>query len=167
MTRFDVDHPVSRAVRKVATSRAFRRFAPSVVPPLDRAVHRITRGRFGVSDAIVPNLVLTTTGRRTGQQRTTPLACVPDGDAGWYVVGSNFGKDHHPAWTSNLLADPEATVAYRGVEHRVRARALSVDERDEVWPRLLAVWPAYDDYTEISGRELRVFHLERTTPEDP
>lgn len=166
MPRFAVDHPVSRAVRRVATSRAFRRVAPSVVPPLDRAVHRLTRGRVGVSDAIVPNLVLTTTGRRSGAPRQSPLACVPDGADGWYVVGSNFGKEHHPAWTTNLIAHPEAAVAFRGATHAVRARLLEDEERGEVWPRLVAVWPAYDDYVAASGRELRVFHLERVGSDD-
>lgn len=162
MPRLAVDHPVSRAVRRVATSSAFRKVAPSIVPPLDRAVHRISRGRISVSDAIVPNLVLTTTGRRSGLPRETPLACVPDGEGAWYVVGSNFGREHHPAWTGNLLAEPEATVAFRRRTHAVVARLLDADEKAVVWPRLLAVWPAYDDYVAASGRDLRVFRLERT-----
>lgn len=162
MPRFPVDHPVSRAVRRVATSRGFRRLAPHVVPPLDRAVHRLTGGRVSVSQAIVPSLVLTTTGRRSGLPRQTPLACLPDGDRRWYVVGSNFGKPHHPAWTANLLADPEATVEVRGRSVPVRATLLADDEKAEVWPRLLAVWPAYDDYTALSGRDLRVFRLDAT-----
>lgn len=161
MPRFSTDHPVSRAVRKVATSRGFRRVAPKVVPPLDRAVHRLTGGRVSVSQAIVPSLVLTTTGRRSGLPRQTPLACLPEGDRRWYVVGSNFGKEHHPAWTANLLAHPEAEVAVRGRSVPVRATLLSEDERAAVWPRLLDVWPAYDDYTALSGRELRVFRLDR------
>lgn len=158
MPSLSADHPVSRAVRKVATSRAFRTVGPKVVPPLDRAIHRATRGRLSLGGAMVPTLVLTTTGRRSGLPRETPLACVPDGD-GWLVVGSNFGKPHHPAWTANLLADPAATVAYKGRTTQVRAELLSPEEKATVWPRLLAVWPAYDDYVEASGRDLRVFRL--------
>lgn len=164
MPRFAVDHPVSRGVRKVATSRAFRAVAPKVVPPLDRTVHRLTGGRVSVSQAIVPNLVLTTTGRRSGEPRATPLACVPVHDdhdgRGWYVVGSNFGKPNHPAWTSNLLADPQATVAYRRGTYPVRATLLDDEATAAVWPRLVAVWPAFDDYVEASGRSLRVFRLD-------
>ncbi|NLD78359.1 MAG: nitroreductase family deazaflavin-dependent oxidoreductase [Acidimicrobiales bacterium] len=162
MPKFAVDGAMSRAVRKMATSRWFRKVAPSVVPPLDRAVHKITKGRVSVSGAIVPNLVLTTIGRRSGQPRQSPLACVPDGDGGWYVVGSNFGRESHPLWTENLLAEPSASVDYRRQTFPVVAELLDDDAKAEVWPQLIAVWPAYDDYVEVSGRNLRVFHLTRT-----
>lgn len=162
MPRFAASHPVSRATRRVATSKAFRAVAPKVVPPLDRAVHHLTRGRFSLSQALVPSLVLHTTGRRSGLPRETPLACVPDGDRGWYVVGSNFGRPDHPAWTANLLANPDARVDHRGGTFPVRAVLLDDDEKAAVWPELLAIWPAYDDYVEASGRNLRVFRLERT-----
>ncbi len=162
MPKFAVDSAMSRAVRKVATSPAFRAVGPKVVPPLDRAVHKLTGGRLSLSGAIVPSLVLTTTGQRSGLPRESPLACVPDGDHGWYVVGSNFGQERHPAWTGNLLAHPDATVARGGRTYAVRARLLSDAEKAEVWPRLLEVWPAYDDYVSASGgRNLRVFHLEK------
>lgn len=161
MPRFSADHPVSRLVRKVATSRGFRKVAPQVVPPLDRAVHRLTKGRVSVSAAIVPSLMLTTIGRRSGQPRDTPLACLPEGDGTWYVVGSNFGRENHPAWTANLLANPHATVTVGRRRYEVTATLLDEDEKANVWPRLLAVWPAYDDYTAASGRDLRVFRLER------
>jgi deazaflavin-dependent oxidoreductase (nitroreductase family) len=157
--KFAVDSVMSRAVRKVATSKAFRKVAPSIVPPLDRGVHRLTRGRVSVSGAIVPNLVLTTIGRKSGQPRQSPLACVPDGDGGWYVVGSNFGRESHPLWTANLIANPEATVDYQRQTIAVRAVLLDDTEKAAVWPQLLAVWPAYDAYVEASGRSLRVFRL--------
>lgn len=159
MPKFAVDSAMSRAVRKVATSKAFRKVAPSIVPPLDRAVHKLSRGRVSVSGAIVPNLVLTTIGRKSGQPRQSPLACVPDGEGGWYVVGSNFGRQSHPLWTSNLIANPDATVDFKRQSHQVRAELLDDDTKAEVWPQLLAVWPAYDDYVEASGRNLRVFRL--------
>lgn len=161
MARLGPDHPVSRAVRRVATSRGFRRVAPKVVPRLDRAVHRLSGGRISLSAAIVPSLVITTTGRRSGLPRETPLACLPDGGDRWYVVGSNFGRDAHPAWTANLLAEPHAMVAHRGRTVPVVATFLDGAARAEVWPRLLAVWPAFDDYEAVSGRDLRVFRLDR------
>jgi deazaflavin-dependent oxidoreductase (nitroreductase family) len=103
-------------------------------------------------------MVLTTTGVKSGLPRESPLACVPEGD-GWYVVGSNFGQDHHPAWTGNLLADPNATVSYEHRQTNVLARHLSDEEKAEVWPKLIAVWPAYDDYVAGTDRNIRVFHL--------
>lgn len=156
---FAVDGPVGRAMRKMATSPTFRKVGPKVVPPTDRAVHRLTRGRVVLSRMLVPSLVLTTTGRKSGLARETPLACVPDEQGGWWVVGSNFGREQHPAWTGNLLAHPEATVSYAAKLTTVSADLLDDDAKAEVWPRLVAVWPAYDDYVVSSGRNIRVFHL--------
>jgi deazaflavin-dependent oxidoreductase (nitroreductase family) len=156
---FAVDGPVGRAMRKVATSATFRKVGPSVVPPMDRALHRLTGGRVVLSRALVPSLVLTTTGQKSGLERETPLACVPDDTGGWWVVGSNFGRERHPAWTGNLIAHPEATVSFGAKLTPVRAELLDDDAKAAVWPRLVAVWPAYDDYVQSSGRNIRVFHL--------
>ena len=109
--------------------------------------------------AVVMALVLTTTGAKSGLQRETPLATMPDGDA-FYVVGSNFGREKHPAWTGNLIANPQARVTFRGRTIDVRARQLSDDEKAAVWPKLTKMWPTYDRYVERSGRNLRVFRLE-------
>lgn len=158
-TPFRVDGRIGRTVRRVAASPAFRRVGPKVVPPFDRFLHRVTGGRVVLSQILVPSLVLTTTGRRSGLDRQSPLACVP-ADGGWWVVGSNFGREQHPAWTGNLLADPRASVSYRGRDVAVVARLLDDDEKAAVWPRLVAVWPAYDDYVASSGRNIRVFRLD-------
>ena len=158
MAGFDVDGLVGRATQRVAGTPWFSRAAPTVVPPLDRALHRLSGGRFIVGRLLVPSLVLTTTGRRSGELRDAPLACMP-ADGGWYVVGSNFGRTHHPAWTGNLIATPEATVSFQGRTTEVVARELSEEDRVEVWPRLVAVWPLYDTYVARAGRDLRVFHL--------
>ncbi|MEO6988586.1 MAG: nitroreductase family deazaflavin-dependent oxidoreductase [Aquihabitans sp.] len=160
MALFSTDGPVGRAVRKVATSPGFRRVAPKVIPPVDRVLHRATGGRFLLSRLIVPSLVLTTTGRKSGLQRESPLACVPDPETGgWWVVGSNFGQEKHPAWTGNLLAEPVASVSYDNLDTLVNAALLDDDQKAVVWPKLLEVWPAYDDYVASSGRNIRVFHL--------
>jgi len=155
---FDVDGPVGRAMQKMATSSWFRKVGPKVVPPMDRVLNRLTGGRVVVSSLLVPSMVLTTTGRKSGEPRVCPLACMPDGD-GWFVVGSNFGRDHHPAWTGNLIAEPRATVTYRGATVPVEAVLLDDTAKAEVWPRLVALWPAYDTYVEVSGRNIRVFRL--------
>lgn len=159
MVKIDPSSKLARATRKMATSGPFRKVAPKVLPPLDRALHRVSRGKLSVSGAMVPSMVLTTTGVKSGLPRQTPLACVPDGQ-GWYVVGSNFGREKHPAWTGNLLADPLASVDRRGRTTEVRARLLTETEKEKVWPDLVAVWPAYDDYVELSHRSLRVFRLD-------
>jgi deazaflavin-dependent oxidoreductase (nitroreductase family) len=152
------DSTIGRAVQKVAGSRAFAVVGSKVFPPIDRVVNKLTGGRVVLSAAMVPSLVLTTTGRKSGQPRRTPLATLPVDDD-FLVVGSNFGKEHHPAWTANLLAEPEATVSYKGRTIPVVARLLDADEKQEVWPKLLRIWPTYDRYVERSGRDLRVFRL--------
>ena len=158
MAAFDVNGLIGTATQRMASTPWFAVVAPTVVPPVDRALHRLTGGRFIVGRLLVPSLVLTTTGRRSGEPRDAPLACMP-ADGGWYVVGSNFGRTHHPAWTGNLIATPEATVSFKGQTTEVVACQLSDERRVEVWPRLVAIWPVYDTYVARAGRELRVFHL--------
>jgi len=154
------DSAIARAVQKLASTRAFAAAGSKILPPVDRVLYRLTGGRVALSQSLVPSLVLTTTGRKSGEPRTTPLATLPVGDD-FLVVGSNFGKEHHPAWTANLLANPEAMVTFKGGEIPVVARLLDPDEKAKVWPDLLRIWPAWTSYTERSGRDLRVFKLER------
>ncbi|MFC8849358.1 MULTISPECIES: nitroreductase/quinone reductase family protein [unclassified Micromonospora] len=126
--------------------------------PVDRAVGRLTRGRV-VALGLVPSLVITTTGRRSGLPRSNPLLYVPDGDA-YVVVGSNWGQQHQPAWALNLLADPAAEVDVRGRRVAVRAEVATGAERDRLWELLITEWPAYQTYVErAGGREIRVFRL--------
>ncbi len=150
---------VSRFVQRAAGSPRFARIAPKVVPKIDRLLSRLTGGRFTTSSGIVPSMVLVTIGAKSGQQREAPLATVPDGDA-FYVVGSNFGREAHPAWSHNLLANPDATVVFRGERIPVTARLLDEREKAEIWPTLTAAWPTYDSYEDRVARDLRVFRLE-------
>ena len=150
---------VARVVQRVAGSSGFRRVAPTILPPLDRFVNRITGGRVLLAAAMLPSLVLTTTGAKSGQPRKAPLACLPQDDGSILVVGSNFGQERHPAWTANLLANPDATIVYKRRTMSVQAHLLSDDEKAQVWPALTKAWPTFDRYVEVSGRNLRVFRL--------
>ena len=150
----------ARLVQKVAGSRGFLKVAPHVVPALDRAVHRLSRGRVLLSAQMLPGVILTSTGARSGQSRRTPLACMPDGD-GWFLVGSNYGRADHPAWTYNLLKHPDAEISWKGRDVPVTARLLAGEERAAAWRELLAFWPPYATYQERVERELRVFRLDR------
>ncbi|MEU0566781.1 nitroreductase family deazaflavin-dependent oxidoreductase [Nonomuraea sp. NPDC005983] len=147
----------------LAATDWFMRAGPRIVPRLDRALHRLTGGRLIGASGLVPALVLTTTGARSGLPRTTPLACLPEPGGSLLVVGSNFGLPGHPAWTGNLLKTPAATVSFRGREFPVVATLLTGERRAAAWPGLIELWPVYDRYTEKSGRELRVFRLTPTT----
>ncbi|MET9862493.1 nitroreductase/quinone reductase family protein [Streptomyces smyrnaeus] len=154
-----------KLVQKTSSTRAFARIAPHVVPVLDRAVHRLSGGRTMLSTQLLPGVVLTSTGARSGQRRRTPLACMPEEERGsWLLVGSNFGKPGHPAWTVNLRRHPEAWISYRGRDIPVRARQLAGDEREEAWRELLRFWPPYAVYQERIERRIRIFRLERREP---
>ncbi|MET8246137.1 nitroreductase family deazaflavin-dependent oxidoreductase [Streptomyces sp. NPDC005202] len=149
-----------RAVQKVSSTRAFARVAPHVVPALDRAVHRLTRGKVLISAQMLPGVILTSTGARSGLPRRTPLACMPeDGGRSWVLVGSNFGRTGHPAWTHNLLARPDAGISWKGEDIPVRARLLEGEERAAAWKAVLAFWPPYATYQARVEREIRLFRI--------
>ncbi len=151
---------VGRQIEKVAGSPRFAKIGPKVVPKLDRFLFKVTRGRVLMSAGMVPSLMLNVRGAKTGQLRQTPLACVPDGEV-WYIVGSNFGREKHPVWTTNLMKNPDASIGFRGKTYDVTASLLAEDEKAAVWPKLTEVWPNYDVYVERSKRDLRVFRLDR------
>ncbi|MFI2713286.1 nitroreductase family deazaflavin-dependent oxidoreductase [Micromonospora sp. NPDC018662] len=136
--------------------------------PADRLVGRLTKGRV-VAFGLVPTLVLTSTGRRSGKPRSNPLLYVPDGDA-YVVIGSNWGQQHQPSWTFNLLAQPSAEIDVRGRRIPVRAEQVSGADRDRLFDRLVQEWPAYRTYVErAGGREIKVFRLvpAPAPPQDP
>lgn len=143
-------------VRRLGHRRWFARLGPVVVPA-DRLVARVTGGRV-VALGLVPSLLLTTTGRRSGRSRTTPLLGAPDGDA-FIVIGSNWGGPRQPAWALNLLARPDAMVVHKGRRFPVRARLLAGAERERAWRVALRHWPAYQTYAARAGRPLYVFRL--------
>ncbi|MFI7214610.1 nitroreductase family deazaflavin-dependent oxidoreductase [Micromonospora maritima] len=126
--------------------------------PADRLVGRLTKGRV-VAFGLVPTLVLTSTGRRSGKPRSNPLVYVPDGDA-YVVIGSNWGQRHQPSWTFNLAAEPAAEVDVKGRRIPVRAEQVNGEERERLFRRLVEEWPAYRTYVErAGGREIKVFRL--------
>ena len=84
-----------------------------------------------------------------------------EGSGDWILVGSNFGREGHPAWTANLLRHPEAEVNWHGEDIAVRARLLEGDERERVWQEALRFWPPYATYQSRITREIRLFRLTR------
>ncbi|MFI6759508.1 nitroreductase family deazaflavin-dependent oxidoreductase [Micromonospora sp. NPDC050417] len=154
------------ALGTIARRFSHRRwFARSVrfVVPLDRLIGRLSKGRV-VALGIAPSLIITTTGRRSGQPRSNPLLYVRDGGA-YVVIGSNWGQTQHPAWSLNLLADPIATVTLGGARIPVRSTLAEGAERERLWRLLLREWPAYQTYVErAGGRDIRIFRL---APEGP
>jgi deazaflavin-dependent oxidoreductase (nitroreductase family) len=150
-----------RMVAPLTRTTAFRRYAPRVLPLLEAAVDRLSRGRLQLAGLLVPALELHTIGARTGCPRSARLMYVPDGPGRAIVAGSNFASAHHPSWTSNLRAHPDADIVVRGRTIAVRATEIRAAERDAVWARLEAQWPGYRAYERASGRTVRLFRLQR------
>jgi deazaflavin-dependent oxidoreductase (nitroreductase family) len=126
--------------------------------PLDRRVLRATNGKYTLfGPTSMPELLLTTTGRKSGQPRISALSYLRDGEA-LVVLGSNFGEQRHPAWSANLLANPEAVVAINGIDIPVTATLVTGPDRDRGLQRFLA-YPMYQSYRTRTDRELRLFAL--------
>ena len=123
-------------------------------------VYRETAGERGYHWRGTTILLLTTTGRSSGELRTTPLIHRTDGDR-WVVIASKGGAPTNPAWYENLKADPRATIEVKGEEIPVLAAAASGEERTRLWSLLAEAWPAYDDYQRKTDREIPVVVLTR------
>ena len=124
-----------------------------------KATHGRVLGGFPSRRGWVPICVLRHTGRRTGRTRETPLICLEDGDR-VVLVASQGGRPHHPAWYLNLSAHPEVEVLTRRGARPMLARTASAEERAALWPRLVARYPAYDDYQSWCPREIPVVVLD-------
>ena len=147
--------------------RAYARITMSVSASAVRAsgkqqarLYRLSGGRLGGKMIRKPVLLLTTTGRRSGQSRSTVVLFVADGED-IVVIGSNAGNERPPAWALNLLANPDAEVQIRSERRRVRARVAEGDERAELWSRMNDGYRGFDDYRARTNREMKVFVLER------
>jgi len=103
-------------------------------------------------------LLLTTTGRKTGERRTIPLLYLEDGE-NLAVVASNGGAPKHPDWWLNLRVAPEAIAEVGRRKLRVRAEEASPEEKERLWPRLVAMYGPYESYQRRTDREIPVVLL--------
>lgn len=122
--------------------------------------YRATDGAEGHEWEGTQTLLLTTRGRKSGEERTTPLIYAPDGDS-YVIVASKGGTDEQPGWYLNLAADPEVDVQVMGDRFKARARTATAEEKPRLWERMVAEWPAYDEYQQRTEREIPVVVLER------
>lgn len=113
----------------------------------------------GRPEMIVPSLLLTTTGRKSGERFIFPLYYGKVGD-GYLVVASKGGAPEHPGWYRNILADPEVEVQAGTVKTRARARTATGEERARLWEQALQFWPPYADYQTKTEREIPVVVLD-------
>jgi deazaflavin-dependent oxidoreductase (nitroreductase family) len=123
-------------------------------------VYRETAGERGYDWRGTTILLLSTKGRSSGEQRTTPLIHRVDGEH-WVVVASKGGAPANPSWFENLSADPDATIQVKGEVVPVRASTATGEERRRLWARMVEVWPAYDEYQAKTEREIPVVVFSR------
>ena len=110
---------------------------------------------------LVPTLLLTTTGRKSGEPRPTPLLYQPCG-SGFLIVASRGGSDHHPAWYLNLLENPACQIQVGRFAYTGHARVLASDERTPYWEWMVRFWPDYANYQARTEREIPVVILDAT-----
>lgn len=139
-----------KLLKRIGESGFWRR-----VGKVHTALFRATRGRIGGSLTGLDHLLLTTIGRKSGQERTCPLTYLADGDR-YVLVASNGGSDRPPAWYFNLVADPQVTLEVGGDALSATARIAEGEERDALWGRLKAYNPFYADYEQVTDRTIPV-----------
>jgi F420H(2)-dependent quinone reductase len=128
---------------------------------LHKEVYRRTGGKLGAKIGPTTMGLLTTTGRKSGEPRTTPLNCTPDGDR-WLLVASYGGDDRDPQWFKNLQAHPEATLQIGAETFPVRATVATPEEKKTLWPKVVAAYKGYEGYQRKTSREIPVVVLNRT-----
>jgi len=133
--------------------------AAKYLSTLHRVLYRSTRGRVGRRLVDNDMCLLTTTGRRTGNEHTVPLLYLRDGDR-LIVIASWGGRDRHPEWYLNLLAHPEATVQVLGEQWTVDATTADANDRNLWWPRVLDAYDGYAVYESRTDREIPVVFLD-------
>ncbi len=141
---------------------AMRKSVMRAASALNTWVYRLSGGKLmGRLPSGAPVCLLTTTGRKSGQARVVPLLYLADGDD-FILVASQGGAPQHPGWFLNLEVDPKAELQIGTRRVPVTARRLAPDERDRLWPRLVAMYGPYEDYQRRTTRRIPVVKLTPT-----
>ncbi|HYH49945.1 MAG TPA: nitroreductase/quinone reductase family protein [Acidimicrobiia bacterium] len=145
------------AVDKAKAKDVFAR----AVTALHTQIYKRTGGRVGGKAGKTTMGLLTTTGRKSGQSRTTPLNIMADGDR-WLLVASYGGDDRDPQWFKNLQSNPEATIQLGAETIAVRATVAGIEEKKALWPKVVASYKGYDGYQRKTSRDIPVVILTRS-----
>lgn len=152
---------LQKLIQQLAASRGGSWILLRVLPPIDRLVFRLSGNKHTLVGLLagLPTLLLISTGAKSGKSRTTPLVGIPR-QAGYIIIGSNFGQIHHPAWVYNLRARPNARIVRDGQTDNYLAREIHAEEREECWQEAVSYYAGYDAYKTRANREIAVFILE-------
>jgi deazaflavin-dependent oxidoreductase (nitroreductase family) len=150
-----------RAIRRSAGWKPLSLFYARTLHLFDRAVFRLTRGRATFSSwlADLPVAWLTTTGAKSGVQRTSPVLAIPCSDGRLVVIASNYGQRNNPSWYHNLRANPRTRILFNGDEHEMVARELEGDERALWYERGIEIYPGWVQYRKRAPRRIPVIEL--------
>jgi deazaflavin-dependent oxidoreductase (nitroreductase family) len=156
-------HPMIKSIASTRVGTWLNRYA---LPPLDRMMMRLSGGRTNATGLVagLPVIMLTTTGAKSGKQRTTPLIALPDGRK-LALIATNWGQKRNPAWYHNLRANPQASVTVGGETKFYVAREATPKEYDKYWRWAVRVYPGYENYKEWCGdREIPILVLSPAEP---
>jgi deazaflavin-dependent oxidoreductase (nitroreductase family) len=155
-------NPLKRVAQNPTAYRRLVLRGHAIADALESLLRFASSGRVSVLDlAGLPNVQITTSGRKTGLARTATVQYVPDGD-GMVLVGSNWGRERHPSWSANLKATERVIVRRRGHRFFATVRLLTGAERATAWATVVAHWPNYQIAQDHA--EPRQFRLFRLTP---
>jgi deazaflavin-dependent oxidoreductase (nitroreductase family) len=155
-----------RIIRRSAGWRPLSWLYARTLYLIDRAVFRITRGRATFTSwlADLPVAWLTTTGAKSGVQRTSPVLVIPAEDGKLVVIASNYGQRNNPSWYHNLRAHPRATILFDSVRRDVTARELDGEERARWYERGIEIYPGWVQYRKRAAhRRIPVIELTQAT----
>jgi len=125
-----------------------------------RAILVLSGGRLGRRAFGMPVVELTTTGRKSGQQRTTMLTSPVHDDDKVVVVASYGGDDRDPAWYLNLRDHPDVEILFEGKRRAMRARVADPAEKEALWPEIVTAYKGYGQYQKRTERDIPVVILE-------
>jgi deazaflavin-dependent oxidoreductase (nitroreductase family) len=148
------------AVAKSPVSYRMLLRSAGLVEVTEKILRRLTRNRFGVLDLVgIPSVQVLIPGRRTGVVRATTLQCI-DAQGGIFVVGSNWARPVHPAWSTNLREAKAVEVRRRNDHYEAEVREVVGSDRSEAWASILRAWPNYElAQRKVPGRPFRIFLL--------
>ena len=154
-------HPLRKLVRRIAATGPGAWVLARTLHHADRVVHRVSRGRTTLAAVLsgLPVVMLTTTGAKSGRRIASPILAIPEG-GGMVIVGSNFGRAHHPGWVHNLRADPHARIELDGTTQDVLAEEVTGEERDRLLALATEIYPGFPAYVRRAApRHIRVMRL--------
>jgi deazaflavin-dependent oxidoreductase (nitroreductase family) len=161
MYRYEQTNWLRRVMRLSGAVRPISWFYARALHHIDAGVYRISRGRATFTSWVsgLPIVMLTTTGARSGRERTLPVLAVP-AEGRLVVIASNYGQERNPAWYHNLRAHPRATITFEGERREVVAHELNGEERERWYARGIEIYPAWTGYRKRAAhRQIPVIEL--------